>query len=86
MSLNIECQKTYVEVVAHHSTEGKITPLQIILETGERYAVDRVTERRMAPSPGCGGFGMRYTCMISGKPHFLWQDDMAFYVDMTRSN
>lgn len=75
--------KCYVEVIAHHSDQGVITPLEIILESGRRFHVDRVVERRYAPSMKCGGYGFRYTVMISGKPHFLWQDDKAFYVQMT---
>ena len=74
--------KCYVEVIAHFSDEGTITPLEIILDSGRRFRVDRVTERRYAPSLKCGGYGYRYTVMISGKPHFLWQDEKAFYVQM----
>lgn len=74
--------KCYVEVIAHFSDEGNITPLEIILDSGARFKVDRLIERRPAPSLKCGGYGMRYTVMISGKPHFLWQDDKAFYVEM----
>ena len=74
--------KCHVEVIAHFSDNGVITPQEIILDNGSRYRIDRVTERRYSPSLKCGGFGYRYTVMISGKPHFLWQDDKAFYVQM----
>ena len=77
--------KCYVEVIAHFSDTGVLTPLEIILDSGHRYHVDRVTERRYAASLKCGGFGFRYTVMISGKPHFLWQDDKAFYVQMEQN-
>ena len=79
-------KRCYVEVIAHFDEEGRITPLQIIMENGKRFAVDRVIERRYAPSMKCGGFGYRYTVMISGKPHFLWKDDHAFYVELNETN
>lgn len=74
--------KCYVEVIAHFSDEGVITPIDIIMDDGTRYHVDRCVERRYAPSLKAGGYGYRYTVMISGREHFLWQDDKAFYVQM----
>ena len=81
---SLEAQ-VFVDLIAHISSDGALTPLEIILESGERFKVDRVVERRYAPSLKCGGFGFRYTLMISGKSHFLWQNDAgAFYVQMKR--
>ena len=74
--------KCYVDVIARTSQEGVVTPLEIIMDDGRRYLVDRVVERRYAHSMKCGGYGFRYTCMIGGKPHFLWHDDRAFYVQL----
>lgn len=76
-------RQEFVDVIAHISSDGLLTPLEIILDSGERFRVDRVVERRYAPSLKCGGFGFRYTLMISGRSHFLWQDESgAFYVQM----
>jgi hypothetical protein len=76
--------KCYVEVISSMNPQGVVTPLEIIMDDGRRYLVDRVVERRYAPSMKCGGYGYRYTCMIGGKPHFLWQDDHAFYVQLEK--
>ena len=76
-------KQEFVEVVAHINSEGVLSPIELILENGERFKVDRVVERRYAPSLKCGGFGFRYTLMIGGRAHFLWQNDAgAFYVQL----
>ncbi len=82
MDENQKVSRCYVEVISRTDVDGNVTPLEIILEDGRRFRIDRVVERRYAPSMKCGGYGYRYTCMISGKPHFLWHDDKAFYVQL----
>ncbi len=74
--------KCYVDVISLTGADGLVTPLEIVMNDGRRFLVDRVIERRYAPSLKCGGYGYRYTCMIGGKAHFLWQDDKAFYVQL----
>lgn len=40
--------KRYVEVIVDISEEGVVTPLVIVWETGVRYHIDRVLDRRQA--------------------------------------
>ena len=74
-------EKCYVEAVVDVSPEGLVTPLAIYWEDGRCFCIDRVIERRRAASMRVGGFGTRYTVEIGGKERFLWNDDVAWYVE-----
>jgi len=69
--------KEYVAVNEDRLGDGSIIPRAIILETGERYGIDRVLERRKAASTKAGGTGLRFTVRVEGarKPTFLWLED-----------
>ena len=67
--------KVYVEVIADFRPDGSIQPLCVIWEAGRRFEIDRVTDRRRAASLKAGGTGWRYTCMICGRPHYLFYEE-----------
>lgn len=68
-------EKKYVEVISDTSTEGKVTPLTIVWDTGVRYGIDKVLDVRQAHSLRTGGTGMRYTVRVGGHTTHLWYDD-----------
>lgn len=70
-----EREKRYVEVISDTSAEGVVTPLTIVWETGVRYGIDRVIDRRQARSLKTGGTGMRYTIRIGAATTYLFYDD-----------
>jgi hypothetical protein len=78
-----ERQKRYVEVVADTSPDGTVTPLTIVWDTGVRYHIDKVYERRQAHSLRTGGTGMRYTVSVGGHRTYLFFDDYrgAWFVE-----
>ena len=74
-------QKKYVEVVSDTSPEGVVTPLTIIWDTGVRYQIDRVLDRRQAHSLKAGGTGIRYTVRVGGTTTHLWFEGPRWFVE-----
>ena len=68
-------RKVYVKVQAEFSPEGKLMPLCIIWEDGQRFEIDRVKDCRRAARLRAGGAGIRYTVMICGSEHFLFYEE-----------
>ena len=68
--------KIIVDVIAHNSVEGVITPLQIIWKDGQKYTIDKVSDRRRAASLKAGGYGIRYTCRINGQIKYMWLEEL----------
>lgn len=74
-------EKRYVEVVVDVSAEGVVTPLIIVWDTGVRYHVDKVLDRRQAHSRRTGGTGMRYTVRVGGQETYLWCEGQRWFVE-----
>ena len=68
-------RKVYVKVQAEFSADGKLLPMCIIWENGQRYEIDRVKDCRRAASLRAGGAGIRYTVMICGGEHYLFYEE-----------
>lgn len=68
-------EKRYVEVVADFSADGSVTPLVVVWDTGVRYHIDKVLDRRQAHSLKTGGTGTRYTVRVGGQTTYLFYDD-----------
>ena len=73
--------KVYVDVNAHHATDGTITPLSFIWEDGKNYAIDRVISSCRAASTKAGGVGLRYTIRVEGRETFIYLEEEG---DVTR--
>ena len=73
--------KTYVAVLAKFEPDGRLLPLQIEWEDGRVYSVDRVLDVRRAASLKAGGYGIRYTCRISGKETYLFYEKDRWFVE-----
>ena len=73
--------KKYVEVVSDTSEEGIVTPLEIVWDTGVRYHIDRVLDRRQAHSLKTGGTGIRYTVRVGGQATYLWYEGPRWFVE-----
>jgi len=64
--------KVYVEVVANFDPDGRLRPLSLTWEDGQRYDIDRVLEVRPAAAQKAGGQGDRYTVRILGRDKYLF--------------
>ena len=67
--------KIYVQVTADFMPDGYLRPVRVTWEDGRHFDVDRVLDIRRAASLKAGGYGIRYTCMISGRPHYLFYEE-----------
>ncbi len=74
-------QKMYVDVIAHHHTDGKIKPLVIIWKNGVKYSIDKITQVMPAASLKTGGAGIRYTCFIQGARRYLFLDEDRWFIE-----
>lgn len=74
-------KKVYVEVIAKFDTEGKISPISLTWENGTIYEIDRVIEKRLAPSLKAGGIGIRYTCRILNHQFYLFYEEPKWFVE-----
>ena len=73
--------KVYVGVLALINPDGKKKPLGIVWEDGRRFAIDTVLDIRPAASLKAGGAGIRYTCEVSGKVVFLFEEELRWFVE-----
>ncbi|MBP2656090.1 MAG: hypothetical protein H6Q73_3659 [Firmicutes bacterium] len=73
--------KVFVEVIARHNADGSVRPLSLKWEDDRVFEIDMVTDVRQAASLKGGGVGMRYTCKISGKQVYLFDDEGRWFVE-----
>ena len=73
--------KQYVEVVAKHSEEGLVFPLQILWEDGRRFEIDAILDRRQAAALKVGGNGIRYRVRIGKSETFLYYENPRWFVE-----
>jgi len=74
-------KKVYVEVWAKHMPHGEVLPTEIVWEDGRHFSVDRILDCRRRASLKVGGIGLRYTCIISGKPRYLFYEEDRWFVE-----
>ena len=65
-------RKQYVEVTVSFADDGRMKPLSICLDDGQKYAIDRVTDVRQAAAMRCGGQGDRYTVRLLGQERYMF--------------
>ena len=71
----MERMKKYVSVTVRFDEEGKIRPLEIEFDEGQKFKVDKVLNVCRAACQSAGGVGDRYTVQIGGKETYLWFED-----------
>ncbi len=74
-------RKIYVDVILHHSKEGRIRPLAIVWANGVKYTIDKVTQITRAASTIAGGTGIRYTCWIQGQSRYLFLEEDRWFIE-----
>ena len=73
--------KVYVDVDAHFTRDGQLTPTSNIWEDGRRYEIDKVTQIALRASMKAGGVGIRYTCIIRGQQSYLFYEVNKWFVE-----
>ncbi len=74
-------KKVFTEVIVRYTMEGDRIPLYILWADGRKFKVDRVLDKRPAPSLKAGECGTRYTCLIGGRSAFLWYENGKWFVE-----
>ena len=74
-------KKTYVDVTARFTPDGKIIPLKILWNDGSSFYVDKVLDIRPAASLKAGGAGIRYTCRINMVETYLFFEENKWFVE-----
>lgn len=72
---------TCVEVIAHVSSQGVITPLSIRWEDGRNYKIGRVLRADRLGATKAGGWGVRYKVWIGGREMFLYFHESRWFVE-----
>ena len=75
-----EREKRYIPVVVRFDENGRMRPLVIEFDDGERYTVDKILDVRRAACQSVGGVGDRYTCLIGGHETYLWIEKGRWFV------
>lgn len=74
-------RKVYVDATVKYTRDGKMFPVELIFEDGQRYAVDRVKQACRAAATKVGGTGIRFTVMIGGREVFVYFDRNGWFVE-----
>lgn len=74
-------RKVYVDATVKYTRDGKMLPVELIFEDGQRYAVDRVKQACRAAATKVGGTGIRFTVMIGGRETFVYFDRNGWFVE-----
>ena len=77
----MKIRKRYVEVVVLFTEDGHLVPQMIFWEDGKKFKIDKVIQVCESASRKAGGQGLRYTCRIKGRDHFLFYEDPAWFVE-----
>lgn len=72
--------KKYVPVLVHFDQEGKMRPVMIEFDEGQKFEVDKIVEVRRAACQSVGGVGDRYTVRIQGRESYLWFEKGRWFV------
>ncbi len=67
--------KIYVQVTADFMPDGFLKPRRIVWDDGREFPIERIVDRCRAASLKAGGAGIRYTCIISGREHYLFYEE-----------
>jgi len=77
-------RRVYVRVIVECDPDGRIRPLSVEWEDGQRFEVDRLLDVRRAAATRAGGQGMRYTVRICGHETYIFEDDGRWFVEAKR--
>ena len=71
-----------VTVLVRMLDNGNIVPLELVLEDGRRFTIERVIDKRKTASTKGGGVGIRYTVRINNQERYLFLDEYTWFVEI----
>lgn len=71
----MEYIKVYVLTVVEFSADGKMKPLYIEWENGQKYYIDKVYAIKYSPANVGAELPVRYDCDFSGRRRYLYYED-----------
>jgi len=72
--------KRYVDVISLQNKYGKITPMYIVWDDGNKYEIDKIKSVAMRASQ-VGGCGICYSCVIGGHLRDLFYEKNRWFVE-----
>ena len=73
--------KVYVTVIEKREADGRLIPLMLFWEDGEKYRIDEVLDVRRAASLKAGGVGWRYEVRIGEKITYMWLEETRWFCE-----
>lgn len=74
-------RKVKIKVLIEIDEEGQGRPRSLTWEDGRQFVIDRVLDVRPAVALKTGGSGLRYTCRISGREVYLFEDRGKWFME-----
>ena len=76
----MELYKHYVDVIVMQKKNGRIIPLYLCWDDGQKYKIDRIlcSERKVSQTGGCG---IHYECVIHGVIRNLYLEKNKWFVE-----
>jgi len=75
-------RKVFVDVYAHFSKDGELTPISFVWIDGKTYEINKIIEKKNAAALKVGGQGIRFKCMVYGKMVNLFYDDGKWFLEI----
>ena len=73
--------KRYVPVIVRFDEDGRLRPLVIEYDTGQKYIIDKVLGSPVrAACQSVGGVGDRYTVVIGGQETYIWLEKGRWFI------
>ena len=73
-------EKQYVPVIVRFDELGNLRPLEIELEDGQKFKIDKVLDVRRAACESVGGVGHRYTVRINRQETYIWFEKGRWFI------
>ena len=73
--------KQYVDVICIYTKNGKIKPLYVVWEDGNKYPIDKITQIIPSASRSSGGMGIRYTCCFGKQQRYLYLEEGKWFIE-----
>lgn len=79
--MEIDAEKTYVQVEAKFLVNGDVEPTCVIWEDGTRYFVESILDMRPGVSLLTRAAGMRYAICIGSRITYLYRTGTRWFVE-----
>ena len=78
--------KKYIKVNAVFDTIGNVIPNYIVWDNNKKYPIEDIYDIRYFEPENETRYGIRYVCLIQGKPRCLYYLNNRWYVELILSS